>query len=123
MSDRNPADLTPEMQNAYAQWDVGMKAANVDYILTCTLRTQAEQEALFAQGRTAPGHIVTWTLHSKHLTGEAFDFVVMVNGKPDWLMVYKDQWDKAVEIGKGLGLSQVIGSDGRILEFAHLQMG
>jgi peptidoglycan L-alanyl-D-glutamate endopeptidase CwlK len=122
MSDRNPADLTLEMQEKYKAWDAGMKEAGIDYILTCTLRTQAEQEALYAQGRTAPGHIVTWTLHSKHLTGEAFDFVIMWYGKPDWMMVQKDQWDKAVEIGKALGLSQVIGSGGRVMEFAHLQV-
>lgn len=36
-------------------------------------RTQGEQDALFAQGRTAPGPIVTWTRDSDHLRGTAID--------------------------------------------------
>lgn len=36
-------------------------------------RSIERQTALFAQGRTAPGPIVTWTMNSKHLTGDAFD--------------------------------------------------
>lgn len=123
MSDRNPADLAPDMKGAYAKWDTGMKEAGIDYILTCTRRTQEEQQALYNQGRTTPGRIVTWTLHSKHLTGEAFDFVIMNNGKPDWQMIFASKWNKAVEIGKELGLNQVVNSEGKIMEFAHLQMG
>ena len=111
------------MKDAYFNWADMMKAAGIEFILTCTRRTQAEQAALFAQGRTAPGHIVTWTLNSKHLLGDAFDFVIMVYGKPDWNMIYKAQWDKAVEFGKELGLTQVVGKDGSVKEFAHLQMG
>ena len=38
-------------------------------------RTQAEQNKLYAQGRTAPGNIVTWTKNSKHIGGNAMDLV------------------------------------------------
>jgi hypothetical protein len=100
-----------------------MELADIDYLITCTRRTQAEQNALFAQGRTTPGNIVTWTLNSKHLTGDAFDFVILVNGKCDWSMVNKESWNKAVEFGKKLGLVQVRNSKGKIMEFAHLQRG
>ncbi len=41
-----------------------------------TVRSQARQDALFAQGRTAPGPIVTWTKNSKHGKGLAADLVV-----------------------------------------------
>ena len=34
-------------------------------------RTQAEQNALYAQGRTKRGNIVTWTKNSKHIGGNA----------------------------------------------------
>ena len=47
-------------------------------------RTQAQQNALFAQGRTRPGSIVTWTTHSRHIGGGAVDYAVMKNGKIDW---------------------------------------
>ena len=43
-----------------------------------TVRTQARQDALFAQGRTTDGPVVTWTTNSKHVTGLAAD--VMVDG-------------------------------------------
>ena len=41
-----------------------------------TVRTQERQDALFAQGRTAPGPIVTWTRNSKHIDGLAADVVI-----------------------------------------------
>lgn len=122
MSDRNRDHLSPAMKPKCLAWEQEMKAAGINYLITCTLRTMEEQKALFAQGRTVPGHIVTWTLHSKHLTGDAFDFVIMFNGKPDWMVAHRDLWDKAAEIGRSLDLSQVLGKDGHVLELAHLQV-
>ena len=46
-----------------------------------TLRTQARQDRLHAQGRTDPGPVVTWTRHSKHGDGLAAD--LMVDGRWD----------------------------------------
>ena len=36
-------------------------------------RTQQEQDDIYAQGRTKPGKIVTWTRNSKHIGGNALD--------------------------------------------------
>ena len=48
-------------------------------------RTQAQQNALFAQGRTKKGLIVTWTTKSRHIGGNAVDFgVLKPNGKIEW---------------------------------------
>lgn len=91
------------MQAKFNSFAMGMAAAAVDFIVTCTRRTQAEQEALFAQGRDKPGKIVTWTLKSKHIDGTAFDIVIMVNGKPDWNVTNPD-WNLAGEIGEQAGL-------------------
>lgn len=41
-----------------------------------TVRTQERQDALYAQGRTQPGPVVTWTRNSKHLEGAAADVVI-----------------------------------------------
>jgi len=41
-----------------------------------TVRTQERQDALFAQGRTQPGPVVTWTRQSRHLDGAAADVVI-----------------------------------------------
>jgi len=50
------------------------------------LRTFAEQDALYAQGRTAPGLRVTAARagYSYHNVGLAVDVVPMINGLPDW---------------------------------------
>ena len=40
-----------------------------DFSITCGVRTKAEQAALYAQGRTTPGPVVTWTLNSRHIPG------------------------------------------------------
>ena len=41
-----------------------------------TYRTQSRQNSLYAQGRSAPGPVVTWTQSSKHTQGRAVDLVV-----------------------------------------------
>lgn len=119
---RKIEDLTPDCQEKYRQFESDMNREGIPYIVTCTRRTRAEQANLFAQGRTKPGPIVTWTLNSKHFTGTAFDFVIMANGKPDWMMHHRDMWDRAVEIGKDAGFRQVVGKDGKVKEFAHFEI-
>ena len=47
-----------------------------DVSIVETVRSKARQDALFAQGRTAPGPVVTWTRQSKHLKGQAADLIV-----------------------------------------------
>jgi len=51
-----------------------------DFLVLCGVRTKEEQAQLYAQGRTKPGPIVTWTLQSRHLPasdgyGKAVDLV------------------------------------------------
>lgn len=60
--------------------------SNVDFAVIEGLRSKERQRALYAQGRTAPGKIVTWTLHSKHINGNAVDLLPInpATNKPDW---------------------------------------
>ena len=53
---------------------------------TYTLRTNAEQDALYAQGRTKPGPVVTYAKagESYHNYGLAIDFCLIINGKVSW---------------------------------------
>lgn len=46
-----------------------------------TVRSQVRQDALYEQGRSAPGDVVTWTRNSRHNTGLAAD--LMVDGSYD----------------------------------------
>jgi peptidoglycan L-alanyl-D-glutamate endopeptidase CwlK len=60
--------------------------ANVVCRFTHTLRTNAEQDALYAIGRTAPGKVVTNAKggQSFHNYGLAVDFVLIINGQVSW---------------------------------------
>ena len=59
-------------------------AAEHDILVIEGLRTKERQADLYAQGRTKPGKIVTWTLTSKHIDGKAVDVVKLKNGTIDW---------------------------------------
>lgn len=48
------------------------------------LRSKQRQADLYAQGRTKPGKVVTWTLRSKHLEGRAVDLAPFIDGAIDW---------------------------------------
>ncbi len=63
------------------------------------VRTAADQEELYAQGRTKPGKKITWTLNSKHKEGNAVDLVAFVDGKPTWEDTY---YTEIVEAMKGV---------------------
>jgi len=73
-----------------------MEAINdspIDFSITSGVRTTAEQKALYAQGRTTKGSIVTNADGVKNKSnhqaksdgyGHAIDFCPYVNGKLDW---------------------------------------
>ena len=50
-----------------------MTEAGYQVTITETLRTPERQQALYAQGRSDTGPVVTWTLDSRHLSGTAAD--------------------------------------------------
>lgn len=52
------------------------KAGIYNIFITETYRSQARQNYLYAQGRTRPGKIVTWTLKSNHTSRLAWDIAV-----------------------------------------------
>lgn len=60
-----------------------IKITTQDFQVFDGVRTIEEQRELYAQGRTKPGKVVTWTMKSKHLGGRAVDLVVY-SGGPRW---------------------------------------
>ncbi len=107
---RKIEDLVAIMQILAREFAVKMAEAGIPFMFTATYRSQEEQDALYAQGRTKPGKIVTWTRHSKHTTKRAFDIAILSKGKPIWdtkVDVNKDDipdYMQAGEIGKSLRL-------------------
>lgn len=92
--------LTPECENKARQFLTICKADGYDIKITQGNRTQAQQNALYAQGRTKPGKIVTNTLKSKHIGGNAFD-IAFTGSNP-----YPNSFDWKIlgDIGKSVKL-------------------
>ena len=74
---RDLAALSPELRNRLERI-VDRMQSEFGYTVEVveTVRTQDRQEALFAQGRTTPGPIVTWTRASNHIEGRAADVII-----------------------------------------------
>lgn len=102
-SEANIATLLPEVRPYARALIHAAAAAGIDVRVISGTRTYAEQDALFAQGRTTPGRIVTNARagSSWHNHGVAFDIGVFDGEK----YVPESPLYKAVAaIGKGLGL-------------------
>ena len=83
-----------------------------DFKIGAGCRTQAEQDALYAQGRTKPGKIVTNTRKSNHIGGFAVDIIVLVNNAVTWDMkYYKAVADAAKKAARELNIPIVWGGD------------
>lgn len=78
---------------------------NVQVIAVQGLRSFAESDALYEQGRTKSGPIVTNAPagESYHNYGLAFDFAMLTNGEDD--NVVGPHWMKVVEIMKAHGMT------------------
>lgn len=74
---RDIAELLPTAQTACKLlFQECYKAGIRNVFITETYRSQERQNYLYAQGRTRPGAIVTWTLSSKHKSRLAWDIAV-----------------------------------------------
>ena len=93
----------PELQQLAIQFLDACEAQGIEVVITYGIRSYQEQEALYAQGRTTPGKIVTNAKPgtSLHETGIAFDAAPLVNGKIDW---NSHLFDTMGPIGESVGL-------------------
>lgn len=111
MSSRKLSDLHPEVERLAHAHLAACKAAGIELLIYCTLRTPAEQAELYATGRSLaeilskadrmksagnleaagllravqpkPGRVITWAGpgESYHQTGRAYDAAPLVNGR------------------------------------------
>ena len=73
--------------------------------ITSGFRSYAEQNRLYAQGRTAPGSVVTNARggQSIHNFGLAIDYVIVSEDGSKAIWVVNDKWRRVADIGKSLG--------------------
>lgn len=103
-------DLDPEVQDMALRFLAACEREGIKLKVTHTLRTYAEQEALYAQGRTTPGSRVTSAPagYSWHNFGRAFD-VAEKDATPYDLGapgLHDDNvlWEQIGSIGESFGL-------------------
>jgi peptidoglycan L-alanyl-D-glutamate endopeptidase CwlK len=120
INSRDINDLKPEVAALCRQFIALCAKNGIDVIITSTYRDYASQDALYAQGRSKPGNIVTNAKagYSFHNFRCAFDFCPIVNGKAQWndIITFK----RCGELGKSLGLEWA-GDWLKFKEYAHLQ--
>ena len=105
INSRKLDDLLPPVKVRTEAFIAACDGAGIDLLVTSTYRDVEAQDALYAQGRTKPGLIVTKAKggQSFHNFRCAVDVVPLVNGKPVW----NDSapiWFKVGELGKAAGL-------------------
>ena len=121
INSRKLEDLLPPVRERVERMIAACKAEGIDLLVTSTYRDNASQEALYAQGRTAPGRIVTNARagQSYHNYRCAVDVVPIRNGKAIWDA--KDPvWQRIGALGKAAGLEWA-GDWKRFKEFPHFQ--
>ena len=100
---RNLDDLYPQTRQKVDRVLAALTAVGISYIVTDTFRSFAEQDKLYAQGRTSPGAIVTHARagQSFHNVRRAVDICFKdERGKPVW----NGPWDLYGETGREAGL-------------------
>ena len=120
INSRSLSDLNPKVAAMCSEFINRCKEKNIDILITSTFRDAESQNALYAQGRTAPGKKVTNAKggQSFHNWKVAFDFVPIVGGKACWNN--DELWTKCGEIAEGVGLEWA-GRWKTFKELAHCQ--
>lgn len=125
ITSRNTADLYKPVRTRVEAFVRECAREGIDLLITCTYRDNEAQDALYAQGRTTPGNIVTsarggQSMHNYHC---AVDVVPMRNGKCVWSTKGNDGalWRKVGMIGESCGLEWAGRWTGKLKEMAHFQ--
>ena len=123
---RKIEDLLPEAQEKFREFAGKMAEAGIPFMLTCTYRSQDEQNALWRIGRSEPGRKVTWTRKSRHTVRTAFDIAILKDGKPCWDVKASvnendvPDYFEAGQIGEACGLTW--GGRWRTPDFPHFEL-
>ena len=121
INSRSLDELIPQAKERVEKFIELCKENGIDLLVTSTYRDMESQTALYNQGRTTEGKIVTNAKagDSFHNYRCAVDVVPLVNGKPDWDSA-SPVWAKVGELGKESGLEWA-GEWHTFKELAHFQ--
>lgn len=116
--------LEPTFAARVGAWRDAVIASGVIPYVYCGLRTPAEQEKLYAQGRSEPGRVVTNARgkpvpQSFHCYGRAIDWVPARKSGSG----YEADWDNIQGYGLGIDIGKKYNLDALSWERPHLQDG
>jgi len=124
INSRSLSDLLPPARQRADAFLAACASEGIELLVTSTYRDHASQAALYAQGRTIPGNIVTNARpgQSYHNWRVALDVVPIRAGKPVWGTTGVDGqlWGRVGAIGESCGLEWA-GRWKSFREFAHFQ--
>jgi len=122
VSELRLAQVYPGLADKVRAIAAQLEAEGIDIRVTQSLRTEAEQNALYAQGRTTAGQIVTnasWGT-SWHNFGLAVDVAPLTPQGIDW-DIHHPVWGRIVDVGRSVGLTS--GAEWRTFpDWPHLQI-
>ena len=120
INSRSLDELHPKVKELANTFIAKCTKQGIDVLITSTYRDSESQNALYAQGRTTTGNIVTNAKagQSIHNYRMALDFVPIVNGKAEWNN--KDLWFKCGSIAEEIGFTWA-GRWKKFPEFPHIQ--
>lgn len=132
MTDRSVTDLHPTLLPLCQKWLDTCHQQSIQSFVDFTWRSAAEQDALYAQGRTTPGRIVTnakggqsahnVTLPDGTPASCAFDFAISnADGSLNW-SINSVEFQAAVTIGKNLGLVWGGSWPGKLGDYVHWEL-
>lgn len=127
MSSRSLDDLSQFTKDAAKKHIELCKAKGIELLIYCTLRSNKEQDELYAIGRTVKGKIVTnaragESAHNPDGQGKAngYDCVPLIGGKPIWDAKHP-AWHVVGNCGEEAGLTWSGRWTGKLRESAHFQ--
>ena len=91
--------LNPNFRKKFDLWRAEVISKYPNAVVFEARRSQERQNRLYAQGRTRPGKMVTWTLNSNHKDWNAVDIVFRNNGVLQRVWPYDDLIEMAKKYG------------------------
>lgn len=113
------AQLLLELQPYAAMVIDQARSKGINAVVIEAYRAPARQRALYAQGRTKPGPIVTDTLISYHSYGRAFDVAIVRDGVLDYTPTADWQLGIVGRLAKQIGWRW--GGDWKLRDLGHLE--
>jgi len=102
ITERRIQSLHPLIRDKVREFIYKAEKEGMALRITSGFRTFQQQQAIYNQGRTTPGKVITNARpgYSYHNYGLAIDVVPMENGQPVWNSTH---WNRIGRLGKSLG--------------------